>query len=122
MRATIPQLPTIKEDLRSVIFDQLSSTHSVSGTCRAGDVVDLGTLAVKGVSGLYISDLSVLTQSLDVPPMMTAMALGIMIGNSTEPVIGVDYELLPCVIAILCLAIVGMQIMWVVYITVFKTE
>ena len=118
---TIPQLPTNKEDLRNVVFNQLSSTHSVSGTCRAGDVVDLGTLAVKGVSGLYISDLSVLTQSLDVPPMMTAMALGIMVGNSTEPVSGVDYELLPCVIAILCLVIVGMQIMWVVYITVFKT-
>jgi len=118
---TIPQLPTNKEDLRNVVFDQLSSAYSISGTCRAGDVVDLGTFAVKGVSGLYISDLSVLTQSLDVPPMMTAMALGIMIGNSTEPVIGVDYELLPCVVAILCMVILGMQIMWVIYITVFKT-
>jgi len=58
---TIPQLPTNKEDLlRHVVFDQLSSSPSVSGTCRAGDVVDLGTLAGKGaVSGLYISDLSV---------------------------------------------------------------
>ena len=39
-------------------------THQGYFSCRAGN---LGTLAVKGVSGLYISDLSVLMQSLDVP-------------------------------------------------------
>ena len=46
--------------------------------------------------------------------MMTAMA-------STEPVIGVESELLPCIISISCMVFVGMQIMWVVHITVFKT-
>jgi len=55
------------------------------------------------VSTYLICQFDAKSRCFDVPPMMTAMALGIMIGNSTEPVIGVDYELLPCLIAILCM-------------------
>ena len=104
---TVPQLPNDFEDLSKVVFEGLSSSYDASGTCKVGDVVDKGTLAVQGVHGLYITDLSVLTESVDAgDPMLTAMSIGILMGNATKEIPTGTYEIFPVIFSIFCIAIV----------------
>eukprot|EP00957_Ditylum_brightwellii_P157794 12009921-Ditylum_brightwellii.AAC.1 len=85
----------------------------MSGTCKAGDVVKKETLAMKGVQGLYISDLSVLSQPADIHPMMTAMSLGIVLGNSTLSVPSGSHETFPVIVSIVCSVVVACLMVWV---------
>ena len=109
---TIPPLPNHRKELRGIVLEFLGSSHHISGTCKAGDVVERETLAVKGVSGLYISDLSVVTKAVDIHPMMTAMSIGAVVGNTIEGVPKNDYEVFPVVIAMQCLIIVFALVIW----------
>jgi choline dehydrogenase-like flavoprotein/ABC-type lipoprotein export system ATPase subunit len=103
---TVPQLPNDLDDLSKVVFEGLTSSYDASGTCKVGDVVDYRTLRVQGVHGLYISDLSVLTEPVDVDPMVTAMSIGILMGNVTKGIPNESYEILPVIFSIFCIAIV----------------
>lgn len=114
---TIPQLSNDRDKLTKTVFQMLASAHHMSGTCGAGYVVEKGTLAVKGVTGLYISDLSVVTQAVDVHPMMTAMSLGVVLGNSVQSVPVGDYEMFPVLLSVGCTAVVLALMIWIVVTT-----
>jgi len=102
---TIPTLPNERNKLREVVFETLASSHHCAGTCRAGAVVEKGSLAVKGVQGLYVSDLSVVTQPVDIHPMMSAMALGLIMGESIESVPMQDHDSFPVTLSIICVTV-----------------
>ncbi len=79
-----PPLPTNNSNyLRDVVLNGLMSAYHMVGTCEVDEVVQRGTLEVKGVDGLYISDMSVLARPVDTHPLMTAMTLGLLLGENT---------------------------------------
>ena len=65
------------------MFNGLASAYHVSGTCKADAVVEMKSLLVIGVKVLNVCNLSVITRPLDTHPMLTAMAIGHLVGSST---------------------------------------
>uniref|UniRef100_A0A7S3V5X4 ABC transporter domain-containing protein n=1 Tax=Chaetoceros debilis TaxID=122233 RepID=A0A7S3V5X4_9STRA len=111
---SIPSFPrNDRRKVRDIVFKTLASSQHMAGTCKAGAVVDKGTLSVMGVQGLYIGDLSVVTEPVDTHPMMTAMALGLLLGESTDRVPSADFEATPVIMALLGIATVaGLFFLW----------
>ena len=104
---TIPPLPfKNREELERLVFKGLASAYHVSGTCKADAVVERKSLSVIGVKGLHVCDLSVITQPVDTHSMLTAMAIGHLVGSSTGSVPTSQYEKIPVILGILCISIV----------------
>jgi choline dehydrogenase-like flavoprotein len=55
------------------------------GTAAVGSAVESGSLSVRGVSGLRIVDLSIMSEPIDIHPMETAMAIGLILGTHHAP-------------------------------------
>lgn len=115
---TIPSLPiNDRELLRDLVFKSFVSSYHMADTCQVDAVVDKGSLAVKGVgAGLYISDLSILPRSVDMHSMMTAMSLGLLMGDSIDAVpTGGEYEIFPIALALICVTTVIMLLtVWII--------
>lgn len=113
-----PTTPTLSKDpieIEKSIFDLLASYQHGSGTCKVGTVVEKGTLAVKGVKGLYVSDLSVVAGPVDIHPMMTAMTIGLMVGNNVDSVPLEDYDAFPITLSIFFITlVVSLLLFWLV--------
>ena len=105
---TVPLRLPINNDkaLREVVFNSMASDWHMVGTCKVGEVVKKSTMEVIGVKNLYVSDVSVLAEAVDTHPMMTAMSLGIIFGNNTEPVPIGDFEMFPVVLSATCCALI----------------
>ena len=104
------------EALRAIVFNAAASNWHMVGTCKAGDVVRKGTMEVIGVKNLYVSDVSVLAEAVDTHPMMTAMSLGIIVGNNAESVPSGDFEMFPVVLSATCCALIlAMPLLFLVH-------
>ena len=109
---TFPPLPKDESNLKKRVFESLSSSYHMQGTCRVGDVVEKETMAVIGVQGLYIADLSVVLHPVDIHPMMTAMSIGMTVGKMTESVPIGRLEPFPVVLSIVCMIVVACLMLW----------
>lgn len=113
-----PSIPPLSRDpieIEKSIFDLLASSQHGSGTCKVGTVVEQGTLAVKGVKGLYVADLSVVASPVDIHPMMTAMAIGLLVGDSIDSVPLEDYDAFPITLSIFfMILVVSLLLFWLV--------
>jgi len=118
---TLPVLPRSHEQLRKVIRSVICSSYHPMGTAAVGQVVEPGTFKVRGVQGLRVVDLSVVTVPVDIHPMMTAMAFGHIIGLSVTPlqelsgeripvISGIVFASLACIFTFLVLMWVGIAI------------
>lgn len=104
---TTPSLPVNDSTaLREIVFNSLGSTWHMTGTCRVGDVVKKGSLEVIGVKNLHISDLSILDETVDTHPFMTAMVIGITVGDNTSPVQSGNFEYFPVILSTFCCVII----------------
>lgn len=100
---TSPSLPLNDSAvLREIVFNTLGSTWHMSGTCRVGDVVKKGSMEVIGVKNLHISDLSILDEIVDTHPFMTAMSIGLLIGDNTSPIQSGNFEYFPLILSTFC--------------------
>ena len=104
---THPSLPVNdSEVLREIVFNSLGSTWHMSGTCRVGDVVEKGSMEVIGVKNLHIADLSILDETVDTHPLMTAMVIGLTVGENTSPVQSGNFEYFPVILSTFCFIII----------------
>lgn len=121
-----PTNPPLSKDptkLEKAVFESIASSQHGAGTCQVGTVVEKGTLAVKGVHGLYVSDLSVVASPVDIHPMMTAMAIGLMVGDSIDSVPVEDYDAFPVTLSIFFMTLVmSMLSFWLVWHTQKRNE
>ena len=110
----VPTIPSLsyrnREELERLVLKGLASAYHASGTCKADAVVERKSLSVIGVKGLHVCDLSVITHPVDTHPMMTAMAIGHLVGSSTEIVPTSQYEKMPVLVGICCMVIVTFTI------------
>jgi ATP-binding cassette, subfamily G (WHITE), member 2 len=117
---TMPTLPRQRDTLRETIKNIMASSHHISGTTKVGDVVDVRTLAVKGVLNLYVADLSVIARPVDIHPMVTAMAIGDLIGSSVDAIPPLSMEKTPIILAFLLLCASAMFSLYVILSAVFR--
>lgn len=120
-----PSFPTLSKNdtvLEKSLFELLSSSQHASSTCKVGYVVDKKTLAVRGVQGLYIADLSVVASPIDIHPMMTAMTIGLVLGDSIKSIPIEEYDEFPVTLSIIFIAFVGCLLMFWLKIKSSKTE
>ena len=104
---TTPSLPVNDSTaLREIVFNSLGSTWHMTGTCRVGDVVKKGSMEVIGVKNLHISDLSILDIAVDTHPFMTAMVIGLAIGDNTSPIQSGNFEYFPVILSSFCFIII----------------
>ena len=113
-----PTVPPIARNddqmLHKQIFNSLVSSYHGVGGCNVGKVVEEKTFAVKGVNSLYITDMSVVNQPVDTHSMLTAMSIGLIVGNSTDELKAEQYEVFPIALSLICIMTVTMMLLTMV--------
>lgn len=117
---TVPPLPRDDQILQKEIFNSLISQYHGVGGCNVDAVVEKGTFAVKNVNSLYIADLSVLNQPVDTHTMLTAMSIGLIVGNSTDEIMIGQYEDFPIVLSLMCIVTVTMLLLALVALFIYN--
>jgi len=106
----VPTIPSLsyrnREELERFVLKGLASAYHASGTCKADAVVERKSLSVIGVKGSHVCDLSVITHPVDTHPMMTAMAIGHLVGSSTGIIPTSQYEKMPDLLGICCMVVI----------------